>query len=544
MKSLHYSKQNSAIVFFLLCILYGIIIVNLFFIQIYNHSFYNQLAYQQYNVVIKQTSPRASIYDRNNKPLAVNKECLSAFIMPHKIKEKAELISFLKKYFPMAAQQLLQNPKKNFLFIKRRLTDQEHNLIKQNNIKDICYIQEHQRFYPYACCASLVGITDIDNNGSFGIEYMYNNQLQGEATTYLLQKDARVGYFYLKKEVQSLGSQGEPIQLTIDVDLQFLVDEELKKAVEKNRATKGSVIIMDPDKGDILAAVTYPAFDPNNSRELIIERTKNNGIVECYEPGSVMKIFVALAALDEKITTSDEIIDCKNSKTAYINGRQVNTWKAFGLLPFKDVIAYSNNIGIAIIAQRLGKTLFDHYKRLGFGTKTSISFAGQPSGFVNSPDNWSKQSVISLSYGYEITATPLQMARGFSLLCNGGVLIEPRLLCNEVVKKTKPLYKSNDISAIQSMLKNTTDYGTTKLAALKGYDIFAKTGSANTLVNGQYTDEIGNYTCAGIVKKGAYQRVIVVHMHVPQSKKRYAATISAPLFNKVAEKLVIHDQII
>lgn len=538
------TKQLVGYIFLFFCFLYGIILCALFFIQIYNHTFFINLGEQQYNTILKQSPPRASIYDRHNKPLAVNKECLSAFVMPRAVKDHDVLRNFLAIHYPKAVQQFKDNGKKSFMFIKRKLTEQEQKTILGSGVKDIYLMQENHRFYPFSVCGSLVGLTDIDNNGAFGIEYIYNNQLQGTPTTYLLQKDARSGYFYLKKEIQHHGSDGLPVQLTIDADLQFLIDTELKKAVDHNKATKGSVIIIDPSTGDILTAASFPTFDPNKSRELIIENTKNNALVECYEPGSVMKIFVALAALDQKIVTPDEIIDCKNSKTAYIDGRQVNTWKASGKIPFYDVIAYSNNIGIAIIAQRLKEKLFDHYKRLGFGDKASFNFPGQPAGFVNHPNNWSKQSAISLSYGYEVTTTPLQLALAFNVLCNGGYFVEPRLVLSEPVKKRGPLYKPEDIHTIQQILHRVTEYGTTKFASLKGYDILAKTGSASTIIDGHYTDDVGNYTCAGIVRKGQYQRVIVVHMHVPHSKKRYAATIAAPLFKKVAEKLVIHDAIV
>lgn len=538
------TKQLVGCLFLFFCFLYSIILCTLFFIQIYNHAFFINLGQQQYTTIIKHTPPRAVIYDRHNKPLAVNTACLSAFVMPQAVKDRDMLLSFLTKHYPKAAELFNQKSKKSFMFIKRKLTEEEQSGIVDSGIKDIYFMHENHRFYPCQSSASLIGITDIDNNGAFGIEYLYNSQLQGTPTTYFLQKDARSGYFYLKKEVQHVGVDGLPVHLTLDGDLQFLVDIELKKAVAHNKATKGSVVIIDPSTGDILAAASFPNFDPNNSRELLIEHTKNNGIVECYEPGSVMKIFVALAALDQKLVTPDEIIDCKNSKTAYVDGRQVNTWKASGKIPFYDVVAYSNNIGIAIIAQRLKRTLFDHYKRLGFGEKLAFIFAGQPSGFVNHPSNWSKQSAISLSYGYEVTTTPLQLARAFGVLCNGGYLIEPRLVLSEPVKKRGPLYTPESVHTIQQILQRVTDYGTTKFASLKGYDVLAKTGSASTLIDGHYTDEVGNYTCAGIVRKGDYQRVIVVHMHVPNSKKKYAATIAAPLFKNVAEKLVIHDAIV
>jgi cell division protein FtsI/penicillin-binding protein 2 len=208
------------------------------------------------------------------------------------------------------------------------------------------------------------------------------------------------------------------------------------------------------------------------------------------------------------------------------------------------VIAYSNNIGIALIAQRLKTKLFDHYTRFGFGTKTALNFPGEPSGFVNPPTHWSKQSAISLSYGYEMTGTPLQFARALSVLCNGGYLVEPRLLIESPLIKKGPLYSQEVLAMILDMLRKTTTYGTTKKAALPGYDILAKTGSASTLIDGHYTDDVGNYTCAGIVRKDSYQRVIVVHLNIPHTKKQYASMLAAPLFRKVAEQLLIHDKIL
>jgi cell division protein FtsI (penicillin-binding protein 3) len=537
-------RHHSALTFIALCILYGIILCNLFFTQIYNHTFFVDLARQQYNVIVRQNPDRALMYDRHGNVLALNKECISAFIIPIKLHNPTATKEFLATHFEHAATSLTTHQQRSFMFIKRRLLPAEIELIQNAQLPDIHLIQEDHRFYPYPACASLVGITDIDNNGALGIEKIYNTVLQGEATTFLLQKDARSGFFYLKKKVQNAGHDGKHITLCIDADLSYLADRCLQETAIDLNATKGSVTIMDPDKGDILAAATYPSFDPNNSRTLRIEHTKNNALTECYEPGSIMKIFTALAALDEHVVAFDEPINCKGTKTALVDGRTVNTWKAFGIIPFYDVIAYSNNIGIAAIAQRLKTKLFDHYTRVGFGTKTALNFPGEPSGFVNSPAHWSKQSAISLSYGYELTGTPLQFARAFSLLCNGGYLVEPRLLADSPLVKKGPFYSKELLGMILDMLRKTTTYGTTRKAAIPGYDILAKTGSASTLVDGHYTDDIGNYTCAGIIHKGTYQRVIVVHLHIPNTKKQYASTLAAPLFRKVAEQLLIHDKIV
>ena len=178
----------------------------------------------------------------------------------------------------------------------------------------------------------------------------------------------------------------------------------------------------------------------------IFPLTKNTVVTEAYELGSVFKICVALAALEEGVVTPDELIDCKNTKTTFIDGRKINTVHEAGIIPFEEVIAQSNNIGIAQVAQRLGTKIYDHYPRLGFSKKSGIPFPGENKGFINPPNKWSKQSIISLSYGYEVSANLLQLARAFSIIANGGYWIDPRITFdNQLPRNKKKLYSDESI---------------------------------------------------------------------------------------------------
>lgn len=540
-------KIRIVCIFFLFILLYAAIILNLSRIQIWHHEFFTNLGDKQYSMTLTKNPPRAPIYDRTkNHFLAMNKDSVSAFIVPNNLKNRDELVRFLKKHFPESVARLKKNHDQKFMYIKRKLSDDQIALITKSGLSDIQLLHEPNRFYPLEAAAQIIGITDIDNQGLVGIELHFNKQLAGTPSTVTLEKDARSGRFYFKKETTVPGTLGTPIYLSIDSNLQFLVQEELQKTVEAFNAREGSVLVMNPSNGEILAMATIPSFDPNDRDHINMESMKSKCITEAYELGSVIKVFAALAALEDGLVTLDEKIDCKNTKTAYIDGRKINTVKEDGIISFAEVIAFSNNIGTAIVTKRVGEKLYDHYKLIGFGKKTNIEFAGEQQGFVNPPNRWSKQSIISLSYGYEITATLLQLACAFALIANDGHPIKPTLLLNTPAHKPaeKALYSAHAINDIKYILEQTTLKGTMKRAAMKGYHIMSKTGTANMLINGQYVPDKNIFTCAGIIDKGDYKRVIVTFIKEAAKPDLYAAMVTAPLFERVAQKVLIHDAII
>ena len=543
-------KIRTILIFLVFCSLYLVIAVNLFLIQIMQNNFFKNLGKNQYNVTITMQPERASILDRSGKQfLAMNKNCFSAFILPKQIAEKDKVLNFLHTYFPKAAKRFTKNKEKHFMFIKRKLTDEQRNAIQCANLKEIHLLKEPNRFYPIESTSTIIGITSIDNNGLSGIEFKFDKQLSGAPTTFSLQKDARSGCFYFKKETKIAGKTSTPVVLTIDSDLQFLATEELNAWAKKIEAKEGAILVMNPNNGHILAMVNFPYFDPNNKESFSPEKSKNKIVTESYELGSVIKVFAALSALEEGVTNPDEIVDCKGKKTTFIDGRQINTVKAHGLLSFSEVVEKSNNIGIAIIAKRLGEKIYEHYKRIGFGQKTNILYPGEQKGFINPPHKWSKQSIISLSYGYEISATLLQLAKAFCIIAHNGVDVQPRLVLSPNNKSSntqeaKILYSPDSIQAIKQILKNTTLRGTARRARIKGYDIMCKTGTANLLVNGTYSQNDNIFTCAGIIEKGNYQRVIITFIKEIEKKGVYAQSVAVPLFEKIAEKTLIHDKMI
>ena len=555
MSSLKYASFKYRIFFIMILffLLYACIGFNLFFIQIGQAHFFATLADKQYTVVTTQIPIRAPILDRKGCILAAAQDSVAAFIIPRLIKDHDRVNNFLGNYFPEALNRLYAYRQKHFMYVKRRLSSKEIELIQNSGITDIKLLQEPNRYYPSETTASLVGITNIDNQGVCGIEKVFDKQLSGTPTTITLKKDGRSEYFSIESKINIKGNTGSSIMLTIDATLQFLVYEELQDALKSWSAQDGGALILDPSNGDILAMVSLPSFDPNSTKNLDIELTKNRCVTDMYEFGSVIKIFAALAAIEEKVVTPDEEIDCENTKSTIINGIRVNNWSSDGVIPFSKVLARSNNIGIAKVTQRLGKKLYEHYRRLGFCQKTNIALPGETIGFVTPPHAWSKQSIFSLSYGYEVSISLLQLARAWGIIANGGYFIQPRITLSNPSSTTDPthslcllpMYKPATIRTIRSIAQETVDHGTAYRTHLDGYTIMGKTGTANLLKNGTYDKTRDIYSFAGIVEKGDYKRVIAVYLkNIPNNKHLFASKVVVPLFKSITQKMLIHEKVL
>ena len=543
----NFEHIRSFLIFFILLLLYGIIVGNLYVIQVKKQSFFTSLGDKQYNISTTTLPERAQIFDRNGTPIALNKDSFAAFILPKQTADKDKVQKFLEQHFPAAAERLATSWDKNFFFISRKLTPEQEAMISQENITDIHILQEPSRFYPYECLGTILGITDIDNHGIIGIEQQYDEILRGTATTHTLKKDARSNHFYFEKEMTIEGIPSEPIQLTIDADLQYKVSNIVQDTVLNFQAKEAAAIIIDPITGEISAMVSYPFFDPNNVEQLDMETTKNRPASQAFESGSVLKTFCALAALEEKAVTLDEMINCENTKETKVEGIRVRTVAPHGTISYLEVIQNSNNIGTVKVAKRINTKLYDYYKLLGFGSPTGLNFPGEQKGYVNPPKNWSAYSIVSLSFGYEISTTLLQLARGLSLIYNGGHLVTPKLIKDKQSDKkptnAAPLISQSTRDDLDTILQGAVEHASGKRARVTGYKVTGKTGTSNILENGKYNEDKHLNTFIGYVEKDDYKRVIAVY--VKESKvAQYSSIITAPLFKQIAEALLIHDHII
>jgi len=492
---------------------------------------------------MKRPQKRAPIYDRTGTLLAFNRTTPSAFVLPLTCNKRPESMSFLKEHYPHTYEQVKQHPKRKFMWLSRRITPEQAEQITEQKLPGIDLVFETQRFYPHLSCAHLVGFTDVDNHGIAGIELSLEKQLAGSPTTHMLQKDARSRSFYFQRTLADKGNLEMPVALTIDHTLQFFAYEELKKTVAKHHAQRGAVLIMEPTTGDILAMTTYPGFDPHKPGSAPRGATKSVALNESFELGSVFKVFSTLAALEEGVTTLDEKIDCEGKKT-YFGKFKVENWKPLGVLPFLEVARQSSNVGMAKIARRLGEKLHDHLYRLGFGQKIGLSFPGERSGYLNPPHNWSKYSPLTLSFGYEVMANLVQLGRAFSVISNGGLAVTPRLILDDEnrTQTNKRLYKAETVETIKTIFENprTIFPQIKKRHPLPGYRVIGKTGTARKLVDGKYSRTQHVDSFAGMIEKGDYKRVVITFVEEPKHVD-WASQVSAPLFQRVAERMVVHD---
>lgn len=527
--------------FFLLC--HSMVLVRLLVMQIYNGDFYKELAQAQYQIKVHINPARGQIFDRTGFPIASNHDVISAYLLPNQLHDFMATSTLLQMHFNDAYKRLQSSTKKHhFMWVERMLSPQKYVLLHTVPDKDIRFVCEPHRFYPYPQLINLLGITDVDNGGIAGIELMFDKTLKGQSTDVLLEKDARFklnNNCYFDQNVHQKGHIGAPVTLSIDAMLQFLVYEELKKTAESFEAQEGSVLIMNPDNGEVLVMANYPALDTYEPGKIpSLELVKNRIVTECYELGSVMKIFASMAALEEGVVKFDELINCEG-KVTYINKFKVENWKSIGIEPFCEVVAKSSNIGIAKVVLRLEKKLFDYLLNLGFGKKTGIEFPGERQGFVNNPVRWSRSSPIVMSFGYEVMSSIMQLGMATSIVANGGYVIKPTLLKgNAASVKYKKLYKDTTIQEIKEILaKIGSRY------PVGDYRVMGKTGTARIAELGGYSLKRHLYTFAGIIEKGVYRRVIITFLKEPSKVHLWSSESAGPLFKRVAELTVLHERL-
>ena len=523
-------------------VIYLCVLVRLLWVQVIQQDFFKGLASQQYLVGGLGANQRGDIVDRYGQPLVVNKELPSAFILPHVSAHHEALCDFLRKHYPVVLARVERHPERHFFWLERRLTPERQAWLKQQDISGIQFAQESVRHYPYPELAHVLGFTDIDNHGIAGIELAFNKNLTGEPTQYCIAKDARAKRFYFDRTTKKEGVPSMPVQVTIDHKLQFLLYQDLAKTVDHFKAKQGAIIVLEPFSGEILSMVSYPAFNANDLSSIDLALTKNVAVTECYEVGSVMKIFSALAGLSAGVVDFNEVFDCQG-KATYIQGLRVENWKSLGVMPFYEAVKNSSNVVLARIGLRLKEQLYEHLSRVGFGRKTQLGFPGERPGYINQPRNWSRFSPMVLTFGYEATVTLLQVARAIGVIANGGYYVEPILVRQdseaagkELSDERKRLYDKKHIDEITAILEMVGER-----YPIKGFKLKGKTGTARMVVDGHYSTTQHIYTFAGFVEKDDYRRVVIAFIREPEKAHLWASDVAAPLAQKVAERLAIHD---
>lgn len=519
---------------------------------------------------------RGSIFDRNGMLMAGTVQSQSLFVDPKFMIEQfaaegrepllaldeavAKLCRLIDRDTLEVSQILGDRANARFVRLADNLDERTIQQIEKLDIPGVGFAPSNVRYYPMGSIASHV-LGGVNAEGGLeGIELKFNSLLAGKDGTKRTLKDARRRPIFVDADDYIPAQHGQALILTIDANVQTIVEQELAAACEKYKARSGEAVVLDPWTGDVLALANYPTFNPQILSEASPERRLNRAIVVPYEPGSTIKPFIVGPALAAKVTKPTEIFHTNGAAwPAGYGGRMIRDVHGYSQLALWDVLVKSSNIGMSMLGQRLGnRGLHSALKNFYFGEKTGIELPGEDPGLVNALRRWTRYSTESISQGYEMRVTPLQLARGMCAFANGGRLVEPRVVRGTVDESGKivrhaprlefaklPQVVDADTSAqVRRILSDVLVRGTAQKARSKTYNLFGKTGTAHSVRNGAYSDE--NYT-SSFIGGGPFenpQLVVAIVIHDPdKSLAHFGGTVAAPAAGAVLDRALAYLQV-
>ena len=415
------------------------------------------------------------------------------------------------------------------------------------DLEGVGLMKESRRYYPKKeLAAQLLGYVGVDNVGLGGIEAAYDSVVRGRDGKVLVQTDARRRGF---SSVERTPTAGGALELTIDEQLQHIVERELRTGVSEHRADSGTAVVMDPHTGEILAMATYPTFNPNAFRTAPDHVRKNRAVTDLYEPGSTFKIVTASAAFEEGVVSPTDLIDVSQGFIKF-GSRRIDDDHHYGVLSVADVIVKSSNVGAIKVGLRLGPERLGLYvNRFGFGKTTSPDFPGESPGIVWDPSRLNDSALASVSMGYQVGVTPLQMAAAVSAIANGGRLLQPRVVRatvrDGVRTAVEPAEVARPITArtaaeLTSIMEDVVVHGTGKQARIDGFTVAGKTGTAQKLVAGRYSQSEYNVSFVGFAPSRKPVITVIVVVDTPRAGFYYGGSVSAPIFKRITEASLRH----
>jgi cell division protein FtsI (penicillin-binding protein 3) len=539
-------------VFGLCCFLFLIIIGRALQLQLWEGPKLARIAKGEIEKMVPRSHKRGVIYDRNRFELAMTIEMESVFAQPKEIKNVQQVSGLLAPLLSLDQGRLsgLLNQPKPFVYLKRRATPSECQAIRAKEVEGVAFTKEAQRFYPYTDLAShVIGFIGLDPNGLEGLERQYNSYLKSPYLYEPSVRDALGRALYLNDMESVQENEGLSLVSTLDKNIQYLAEKELKKGVLKAQAKGGMALVLDPKTGEILALANYPTYNLNAFQQVPAAYRRNQVLTDTFEPGSTFKTFLLAAALEEKKFTVDDMIFCENG--AYQVGKHViHDVHRYGWLSFQDVIKVSSNIGATKIGKKLGtKTFYTYIKNFGFGRETGLDLPGEVSGVVWPYHRWGEIEASNICFGQGVTVTAIQMAAALGAICNDGLLMRPRLVRQVLDQKGNPVkhlpprpvrqvITPETARLMRTLLGRVTEPGgTATQAAIEGIQVGGKTGTAQKVSSETRRYAPGKYisTFMGFVPVDNPALVVLVVVDEPRGS-HYGGVVAAPVFKGIAEQ--------
>jgi len=535
---------GGALILWMVCL-----IARLYYLQIICYADLTERGQKQQQRVVEVAPDRGTIFDRNSRPLAMSVARSSIYAVPSEIPDRDLVADLLAPVVGVDAAVLRERfyNYHSFCWVKRKAADDEASRVRDLNLKGIYFQTELKRVYPKGeLAAHALGYVGTDDNGLAGIEYSLNGEIVGRAGKVVLAADAR------RQPFLSKGAEGVPgknVVLTLDETIQYIAEKSLSEAMGQWHAAGGVVIVQNPNTGEILAMSSRPTFNPNEYTKSPEEARVDRAIGWVYEPGSTFKIVTVSAALEEKLTTPQEVINCQMGSIVLAN-HVIHDHLRFGSLTVDDILVHSSDVGAIKLGLRLGKERFYSYMtRFGFGEKTGIEAPGEEHGLLKPASSWTGISIGEMSMGQEVGVTPLQLVTAYSAIANGGVRFEPRMVrevySDGVHDSPRPaagrrVVSERTATMMKEMFQHVVERGTGHLARISRYTVAGKSGTAQKIdASGHYSHShyIASFVGFAPVSHPAITILVVIDSPVGAI---YGGDVAGPVFKSIAEQTLAY----
>ncbi|MFZ5876215.1 MAG: peptidoglycan D,D-transpeptidase FtsI family protein [Nitrospirota bacterium] len=545
------ARRRALWVFGVFALLYAALAARVVYLHVIRGPELAQRAERQHEKSITVEAERGTIFDRNGRVLATDLTVPSLYAAPRLIDNPRsiarELATVLRVDAKALARRLAED--RGFIWLERRVDPAVARAVEELGAEGVRVMPEPARMYPRKTLLShVLGFAGTDHVGLEGVERFYDRDLRGEKGRIVYERDGAGKRLFPKGLEYVAPSRGRDVVLTIDEGIQYISERELDAALADTGAESGTVIVMDPWDGAVLALAIRPVFNPNEPGFSRPETWRNRAITDTFEPGSTFKIVTAAAALDAGVVRPDEIIDCERGRWP-IPGGALHDHDPLGRVPFSEVIAKSSNIGTAKVAQRLGpERLRRAITTFGFGQKTGIDLGGEVAGRVPPLERWSKRSAVTIAIGQEIAVTTVQMTAAYAAVANGGMLVTPHVVAEVRGADGRGRPRAAAAPGVRVMSEATAkrlarllegvveERGTGGLAAIDGVRVAGKTGTAQQIdpETGRYSPDRETASFIGFAPAHRPAMVIAVVLDNPKGRG-WGGQTAAPVFARVAE---------
>jgi cell division protein FtsI (penicillin-binding protein 3) len=510
-------------------------------LQVFNKDFLNQQADTRHLRTERITAHRGMITDRNGEPLAISTPVDSIWANPKELAPAVDRVPQLARLLGIDPQQLIRrvtrSMDKEFLYLKRHLSPEQAQLVLDLKLPGVNVQREYRRYYPAGeVTGHLVGFTDIDDAGQEGLELAFNHWLAGESGAKRVLKD-RLGRSVENVESIRPPHHGKDLQTSIDLRIQYLAYRTLKAAIRQHNAESGSIVILDVKTGEVLAIVNQPTYNPNDRSQFSAARYRNRAITDIFEPGSSIKPLIVAAALESGEYRPSSIIDTAPGFVV-VGPKTIEDSRNLGRISLTTILARSSNVGVTKLAMSLEPDqLWNTMTRFGLGTLTSSGFPGESAGLLTHFNHWRPISQATLAYGYGVSVTPLQLAQAYSVLGSDGVFRPVSLVALDAPAEGEQVLAADSAAAVRRMLEAVVaPGGTGTKAAVTGYRIAGKTGTAWKFAAGGYSEDKYISIFAGLAPASDPRLAAVVVIDEPTGELYYGSDVAAPVFSDVVSE--------